>query len=55
MLEAVLQLEDPVDSNVQNTIRITGGIVAAKYPAERHINAAPITAVTIDKARSTRA
>jgi hypothetical protein len=49
------KLNDFVFVNIQNTIKITGGIVAAKYPAERHIRMAPMIAVTMDSERSTRA
>lgn len=39
--------------DILQTARTTGGSVAAKYPAERHISIAPIIATTIEKERST--
>lgn len=34
------------------TAKITGGIVAAKYPAERHIKMAPMIVLMTEKQRS---
>jgi hypothetical protein len=32
---------------------MTGGIIAAKYPAERHIKMAPMIVVVMERERST--
>jgi len=40
-------------STLPQTARITGGIIAAKYPAERHIKMAPMIVVMTDRERST--
>lgn len=41
--------------HLPQTTKITGGIVRAKYQAERHTRIAPIKALTTDTARSTQA
>jgi hypothetical protein len=37
---------------IPQTARITGGIIAAKYPAERHIKMAPIIVVITERDKS---